>query len=168
MRNKKGQFIKGNITWCKGKKVFVGENNPFYGKKHSEETKKKIREKRKLQKPTFFGHKHSEKSKIKISISRKNKYVGKNNKKWKGEKAGYHAKHGWVNRWLGRPEKCMACEKDGLIKQKIHWANISGEYKREITDWLRLCAKCHALFDRNFIERERILLKCLINKNHEF
>jgi len=25
----------------------------------------------------------------------------------------------------------------------IHWHNISGEYKRDVSDWIRLCAKCH-------------------------
>jgi group I intron endonuclease len=40
-------------------------------RKHTPETIEKIREKRKLQKPTFLGHKHTEASKKQISESRK-------------------------------------------------------------------------------------------------
>lgn len=45
----------------------VGESNPFYGKKHTEETKNKIRKSRKQQKII-----HTEETKNKISQSRKN------------------------------------------------------------------------------------------------
>lgn len=43
-------------------KLISGENNPFYGKKHTEETKRKISEKKK-------GSKHTEESKKKISAA---------------------------------------------------------------------------------------------------
>ena len=48
-----------------------GELNNFYGKKHSEETKRKLRENH-LNRPSYFkGHKHSIHSKKKISESKK-------------------------------------------------------------------------------------------------
>lgn len=48
-----------------------GELNNFYGKKHSEETKQKLRENH-LNRPAYFkGHKHSIDSKKKISESKK-------------------------------------------------------------------------------------------------
>ena len=31
--------------------------------------------------------------------------------------------------------------------RKLHWANISGKYKRSLDDWKALCASCHKLFD---------------------
>lgn len=31
--------------------------------------------------------------------------------------------------------------------KKIHWANISRLYKRDLDDWMRLCAKCHKAYD---------------------
>lgn len=45
MNNNSGQFVKGGTPWNKGKhpEYVQGENHPMYGKKHSEETKKKFR-----------------------------------------------------------------------------------------------------------------------------
>ena len=58
-------------------KIFSGEGNPFYGKHHSDETKKKISDslKGKYQgkKHPFYGKHHSKESLQKISNSRKSK-----------------------------------------------------------------------------------------------
>jgi len=43
-----------------------GKNNPFYGRKHSDETKKKMREKRKLQISPMKGRTHSIETKMKM------------------------------------------------------------------------------------------------------
>lgn len=66
---------------------------------------------------------------------------------WKGDDVGYDALHRWVSNKLGKPTKCEHCGKDGLIKYNIHWSNKSGEYKRDLLDWQRLCAKCHKNYD---------------------
>ena len=53
------------------------KNNPMYGKKHSEATKKLISEKLKatdINSPRFTGHSHTEDSKLKISNSLKKAY----------------------------------------------------------------------------------------------
>jgi len=43
MRNsKKYRFKKGDVPWNKGISINNGKNNPFYGKKHSDKTKKKL------------------------------------------------------------------------------------------------------------------------------
>jgi len=86
-RNEKGQFTKGH-------KLSQGENNPFYGKKHSEETKKKMRlngkanltgiengKKTRFEKGhkgfnSFLGRKHTEETKRKMRLSGKNKNKG--------------------------------------------------------------------------------------------
>lgn len=59
----------------------------------------------------------------------------------------YRALHLWVERNLGKPDKCEHCCKSGLSGHQIHWANKSQEYKRELTDWLRLCVVCHKRYD---------------------
>lgn len=57
-----------------------GENNPFYGKTHSEETIEKIKETLKGQMDgennPFYGKQHSEESKRKISENNKGKNIG--------------------------------------------------------------------------------------------
>ena len=66
---------------------------------------------------------------------------------WKGENASYSAKHKWMYKQFGQPNTCENCRKTKLKGRFIQWANISGKHKRERTDWLRLCTKCHKNYD---------------------
>src|SRR3990167_3940283 len=68
---------------------------------------------------------------------------------WKGEKVSYSGLHHWVASRLGKPSECAHCGFGGLKGHKIHWANKSGQYKRNLEDWLRLCVSCHKEFDLN-------------------
>ncbi len=96
----------------------------------------------------------------KISDSLKEKYkngtrkpvriLGDKNWNWKGDKVGYHAIHNWIKRTLGTPETCEGCGKSGVTsgqRNRIHWANKSGKYKRDRNDWMNLCMSCHMLYD---------------------
>lgn len=71
---------------------------------------------------------------------------GKGHPNWK-DNVGYAALHGWVKRRLGRPMKCEFCGFKSTDPRKIHWANKSQKYRRDLTDWLRLCVKCHHGYD---------------------
>lgn len=73
---------------------------------------------------------------------------------WRGTIEDYKALHHWVGKYLGKPEICSSC---GKIKKGrgMHWANKSGKYKKEGSDWLRLCAKCHYKFDKQNERREK-------------
>ena len=73
---------------------------------------------------------------------------GENNYAWKGDDASYRSKHNWIENHYGKPTTCEHCQKTNLSGHNIQWANISGKYLRIRTDWLRLCAKCHAVFDK--------------------
>jgi group I intron endonuclease len=65
--------VKRSEEFCLNKsQMQIGEKNHFYGKKHSEETKNKMREK-------SLGRKLDKETKDKIAKSRKNKYKGVNN-----------------------------------------------------------------------------------------
>lgn len=77
--------------------------------------------------------------------------VGQLHPLWK-EKPSYRTMHKWVERQLGKPDKCVFCETYHLSGHQIHWANISGEHKRDLSDWIRLCVKCHKDFDRKEVE----------------
>lgn len=77
---------------------------------------------------------------------RANRPRGKDSWAWKGDKVKKQALHDWVIRHLGKPKKCEHC---GSTKaKKYEWANKSQDYKRELSDWIRLCTKCHYAYDR--------------------
>ena len=45
---------------------------------------------------------------------------------------------------LGKPLICRNC---GETEKRIEWANKSREYKKDVTDWIELCNKCHFKYD---------------------
>lgn len=106
------------------------------------------------------GHKHSESTKRKISKIQKGRkhlpqegfqkghegLAGKNNSMWKNDQVGYGALHDWVRRYKGKPLTCEHCGKS-YKERKLHWANKSHTYKRDLTDWLSLCVPCHSKYD---------------------
>lgn len=67
---------------------------------------------------------------------------------WKGDFTSYRNMHRWVVRHRGQPTQCEHCKIDGLSGHKIHWANISHLYLRDVNDYKRLCVKCHKAFDK--------------------
>lgn len=83
------------------------------------------------------------------------------NHMWKGNNAGYTALHYWVSKRLG---KAAFCSNDINHKTTRYvWGNISGEYKRDISDWHSLCGTCnltdgikmYKIFDK---KRHRIIM----------
>lgn len=72
------------------------------------------------------------------------------------DKVSYSGIHKWIVLKRGNPNYCEECKiskyprrpKGRVYKRSpFQWANISGEYKRELTDWKRLCASCHCKLD---------------------
>jgi hypothetical protein len=92
------------------------------------------------------GSKHTLDTKIKNSDSHKGKRMGEENNKWKGDNVGYTALHDWVRGKLGKANKCENKLCLGVSKT-YDWANISGEYKRDLKDWQQLCRSCHLKMD---------------------
>lgn len=76
-------------------------------------------------------------------LSFRQKTIGKNNHGWKGDKVSYITLHHWMQRHLGKPKKCIKCGSLGGKIKGCHWANISGEYKRDFSDWHELCPSCN-------------------------
>ena len=58
---------------------FSGSGNPFYGKHHTEEQKRKLSELRKGENNYFYGKHHTEEQKRKLSEAMKGRYVGEKN-----------------------------------------------------------------------------------------
>jgi hypothetical protein len=73
---------------------------------------------------------------------------------WKGDQVGYFGLHEWVRRQKGKPIECEFCLRTEE-ETRMEWANISGKYKREIDDYMALCAKCHRNYDKNYEKRSR-------------
>jgi len=85
-KKKMSAALMGREVWNKGKSVFKGKDNPFYGKKHSKKTREKMRiarlktaknptkkmiEGRKSAALKMIGHKVSKETKKKISLANK-------------------------------------------------------------------------------------------------
>lgn len=78
-RKKLSESCKGRTPWNKGKKCpsLSGENNSFYGRRHTKETKERLRQ-------IHIGMRASEETKIKMSKIREGKYIGEKSSRWKG------------------------------------------------------------------------------------
>ena len=63
---------------------------------------------------------------------------------FKGDFVGYDALHQWIYRHKGKPIICEFC---GSKDRKLTWANKSGNYKRNLSDFMSLCYSCHKKFD---------------------
>ena len=77
---------------------------------------------------------------------------GEKNPNWIGDKVGYNGVHSWLHRHVKKPDGCELCGK----KTKLDFANISGKYLRDISDWEFLCRRCHMLKDgrlNSFLEK---------------
>lgn len=61
----------------------------------------------------------------------------------------YHKAHYWISKIMGKPMNCSNCGFTSQNSRQFHWANVSEEYKLELSDWLRLCASCHKKYDWN-------------------
>ena len=59
------------------------------------------------------------------------------------ERPGYDAIHKWVSRWADDPCKCENCGSTNSLE----WSNKSNKYLRDLSDWQRLCRKCHMRYD---------------------
>ena len=98
----------------KAKLNFIGEGNPFYGKKHSEETKQKISNSKKGTKShlPMLGKKHSEETKQKISKAcTGNKMPDSMKKKLSDQRKG-----------VPRPKvQCPHCKKIGATGLMHRW-----------------------------------------------
>lgn len=77
---------------------------------------------------------------------------------WKGDNVGYVALHCWIKKGLVKSLFCFHC---GQVKN-LDLANISGEYKRDFSDWFWLCRSCHKKYDLSFKKgRKKFIFKII-------
>jgi hypothetical protein len=66
----------------------------------------------------------------------------------------YKFLHYWVNKVRGKAIECEHCHLVSLEGKRVQWANRSGKYLQEISDWVSLCVSCHSKYDeRGFYAR---------------
>ena len=81
---------------------------------------------------------------------------------WKGEIAGYGAKHKWIRDNYGNPPYCEDCGKLGKVSKghwNIDWSNCDHKYRRVRKDYNGRCKKCHIKYDKlvnNNVKRNTI------------
>jgi hypothetical protein len=121
---KKGQIMSAEQK----RKIGLANSHP------SKETRMKLRK-------ANLGKKLTAETKLKISKSKAKKTLGDKNPNWKGKDVSYGGLHAWLRRNLGTAKRCS---RNKSHKAKVYnWANISGEYKRDATDWRELCGSCN-------------------------
>jgi len=116
---------------------YDGLNNTFAGKKHSEETKEKMRL-AKLKNPTkyWLGKKRSVETVEKMRNSLMQR---------KGDDIKYLAIHQRIKNQLGTPNYCEFCKRTD--RKKYEWSNKDHKYTLNLSDWQRLCTSCHQKYD---------------------
>jgi hypothetical protein len=122
-----------------------GVDNGFYGKKHTEESLKKMSLKSKNNK-AFLGRNHTEETKQKL----RNLWGGKN------ELYGtpYYAKvHRWVRKQMTHIHNCYDCGVVEMSNYKLHCANLDGKYTKDIQKWRKLCVPCHRRLDMKGLKK---------------
>jgi hypothetical protein len=76
---------------------------------------------------------------------------GENNPMWVGDDIQYSGLHCWVRNNIEHTGFCSMCGSD----ENLDLANVSQEYKRDITDWEWLCRRCHMKKDGRMDELNR-------------
>lgn len=61
-------------------------------------------------------------------------------------KSSYYTLHKWVEKMKGKPSLCEECGTTSA--KRYEWANMSGQYKQELSDWKRMCKVCHHRYDK--------------------
>jgi hypothetical protein len=73
----------------------------------------------------------------------------------------YRSLHEWVNRRLKKPKTCPGCNQE----RKLEACNVSGEYKKNLSDWKYLCRKCHMIEDGR--KEKSVKRMSIVNVSHD-
>jgi hypothetical protein len=80
------------------------------------------------------------------------------NKKWdelgRLESSLYTRAHRFVYKTLGKATMCEICGSND--RHIYHWANLSGNYSLNISDWKQMCPSCHKNHDNNFYKKKGV------------
>lgn len=123
--------LGGNVN-----RTMVGENNPFFGKHHTEESKQKMSSNNKK---TMLGKHHTEETKQKISIGNKGKKMSDESKKKLSDNAKTNDNYGMKGKQVSNQTKEKISQaKRGVpskAKGKIH---ITNDIEDKMIKWEEL------------------------------
>lgn len=63
----------------------------------------------------------------------------------------YTGLHVWAKNKLKKPDRCRHCKDE----KSLDLANKSGEYNKDLNDWIWLCRKCHKQYDKKLAKSNR-------------
>lgn len=80
---------------------------------------------------------------------------GPDNPAYDAENINIVGLHGWIRRHKTRTGTCQKCGakpprrngRNGSTRAGTEFANISGEYRRDVDDYIELCNSCHQKMD---------------------
>lgn len=156
-RDNKGKFVKGfrsSISTEFRKGEMCGASNPFFGKKHTLETRAKIKAKRALQDMSKRrGIPMPMQARIKVSESRRGKSVGSDRWNWKGGVSLINSRirktkqYRWWRELVFRRDDytCQKCGKRGGDLHAHHDFPFSlfPDLRFEVLNGITLCVPCH-------------------------
>lgn len=91
---------------------------------------------------------------------------GTDHAQWKGDSVTYRTIHTWVTWHKGKASYCSFNKTHTPdVFGRFEWANVSGEYKRDLNDYVSLCRSCHSKYDFTEKVREHLRRINYGNKN---
>jgi len=120
----------------KMRKRMTGENNPMFGKTG--------------ELSPFYGKKHTDDSKEKTRLAK----IGSKNPQWiEGTPSNYQTIHNRIRKLYGKANKCENPD-CSLTYFKYEWSNKDHKYDSTDRDkWQMLCLSCHRQYDEKITGR---------------
>jgi hypothetical protein len=124
-RPERGQLVGEPVRFVRG--------HATRGKPASAETRLKMS-------AAHTGRRHTDASRARIAALAKR---GPDHPEWKGDGVAYSTLHRWLSRIATKTGICSICG----TERSTQWANLSGEYRRDLDDFAEMCVPCHSAFD---------------------
>jgi len=80
-------------------------------------------------------------------IRRHRRFCSKSCSRWKGDDAGYKARHDRVDRARGNADRCIHRRAIGCTSTTYNWAQIKGTSGLDVYDYVPMCRSCHTRYD---------------------
>lgn len=86
------------------------------------------------------GKRHTAETRARMAAM---KQRGEDHPAWKGDNIAYSTIHRWIARVAVKTGACSVCG----ARRITQWANLSREYRRDVSDFAEMCVPCHRRHD---------------------